>query len=244
MDLDQQIKPFQINIDQDQLDDLHQRLDLTRWPEDHAELGWTHGIPVGYLRELVDYWRDDYDWRAWEQRLNSHPQFTTVIDDYGLHFLHIRSAETGATPLLLLHGWPGSIVEFLDLIDPLTDPVAHGGSAADAFDVVIPSIPGFGFGGPTPPGWTAARVGGAMVELMQRLGYERFAVHGGDFGAITAREMSLSHPQRLIGLHVIDVFGAGASPENADFSVEAERLSVEAHYRYEYELGAYGKSVV
>ena len=152
------------------LDDLIDRLARTRWPDELPGIGWEYGVPLGYLRELAEYWRTAYDWRAQEARLNAFPQFTTTIDGQNIHFLHIRSANPDALPLLLTHGWPGSVAEFLDIIGPLTDPGAHGGDPHDAFHLVIPAIPGFGFSGPTTErGWTTIRTAHAWAELMRRL---------------------------------------------------------------------------
>lgn len=197
------ITPFRIDIPQSDLDDLHRRLDVTRWPAPLPGDDWDTGVPTGWLRELVAYWRNDYDWRAAERGLNEFPQFTTEIDGQLIHFLHVRSPEPDALPLILTHGWPGSIVEFLDLIGPLTDPRAHGGDPADAFHVVIPSLPGFGFSGPvTEAGWTVERIATAWAELMSRLGYERFGVQGGDIGAAVSPEVGRVAPQRVAGVHV------------------------------------------
>ncbi|MFJ6118569.1 epoxide hydrolase family protein [Streptomyces sp. NPDC092129] len=197
------IRPFRLAIAQSELDDLHDRLDRTRWPEELPGVGWAYGVPLGYLRELVRYWRHDYDWRAAEARLNEWPQFTTEIDGATVHFAHIRSPERDATPLIVTHGWPGSIVEFLDIVGPLTDPAAHGGDPADAFHVVVPGIPGFGLSGPTrDTGWEAGRVAAAWVELMERLGYRRFGTQGGDWGAAISRELGRAHPDRVIGVHL------------------------------------------
>jgi epoxide hydrolase len=235
-----EIRPFHVEIPQADLDDLKERLARTRWPEELPGVGWGHGIPVPYLRELAEYWTDGYDWREWEAKLNEYPQFITEIDGHNIHFLHVHSAEPDALPLILTHGWPGSVVEFLEMISPLTDPRAHGADPADAFHVVVPSIPGFGFSGPTrETGWTVPRVARAWAELMRRLGYERYAVHGGDTGALISRELGLVDQERVVGLHVTQIFSASATTENADSSVEAEKRSVEAGYRYEYELGGY-----
>jgi pimeloyl-ACP methyl ester carboxylesterase len=156
---DGQIHPFRIEIPQADLDDLRARLSRTRWPDQLADVGWDYGTPLGYLRELADYWRADYDWRVHERQLNGFPQFTTNIQGQRVHFLHVRSAEPGAVPLIMTHGWPGSVVEFTKVIGPLTDPRAHGGDPARAFDVVVPSLPGYGFSGPTTePGWDSARM--------------------------------------------------------------------------------------
>ncbi|MCU1475802.1 MAG: Soluble epoxide hydrolase, partial [Subtercola sp.] len=164
---------------------------------------WQFGVPTNYLEELATYWRTHYDWRAAERELNQYPQFTTVIDGQNIHFLHIRSAETGATPLLLTHGWPGSFVEFLGVVPPLTDPVRHRGQASEAFDVVIPSIPGFGFSSPVSGNdWSTARIATTWLELMTRLGYDRFGVQGGDLGASISPEVARLAPDRVIGVHV------------------------------------------
>jgi epoxide hydrolase len=234
------IRPFRLEVPQANLDDLHQRLARTRWPDDPPGLGWEYGIPAAYLRELAEYWRGGYDWRAQEAKLNSFPQFTTQLDGHDVHFFHVRSPEPAALPLVLTHGWPGSVVEFLDLIGPLADPRAHGGDPADAFHVVVPSPPGFGLSGPTrETGWTVARVARAWAELMRRLGYDRYVAHGGDFGAMTSRALGLADPEHVAAIHLTQVFDASTNAENADFSVEEEKRSVEAGYRYEYELGGY-----
>lgn len=196
------MRPFQIDIPESDIDDLHRRLAGTRWPVPLADDGWARGVPVSYLRELAEYWRDGFDWRAAEARLNAHPQFVTEIDGQDVHFLHIRSAEPAATPLLVSHGWPGSIAEFRHVVGPLTDPVAHGGDPADAFHLVIPSLPGFGFSGPAGAGWTGGRIAEAWVELMRRLGYDRYLVHGTDAGAVLSLELARNHPEQVIGLHV------------------------------------------
>ncbi|WP_406174205.1 epoxide hydrolase family protein [Streptomyces canus] len=208
------VRPFRLDIPQSDLDDLHDRLDRTRWPDDLSATGWAYGVPAGYLRELAHHWRHSYDWRAAEARLNEWPQFTTVIDGTTVHFAHVRSPEPDATPLVITHGWPGSIVEFLDVVGPLTDPVAHGGDAADAFHVVVPSIPGFGLSGPpADTGWEAGRIADAWAELMTRLGYERFGAQGGDWGSAISRELGRAHPERVIGVHLNLLPGAQATHE-------------------------------
>ncbi|GAB4589185.1 epoxide hydrolase family protein [Nocardia sp. IFM 10818] len=197
-----EITPFRIDIPQQQLDDLRSRLDGARLPAPLPGDDWDTGVPVHWLRELVDYWRDEYDWRAAEAELNRYPQFTTEIDGQRIHFLHVRSPEEHATPLLLTHGWPGSVAEFLDVIGPLSDPRAHGGDPADAFHLVIPALPGFGFSGPvSDSGWTMDRIGRAWAELMNRLGYERYGVQGGDLGASVSPEVARIVPDRVIGVH-------------------------------------------
>ncbi|MEV6767624.1 epoxide hydrolase family protein [Nocardia sp. NPDC051030] len=207
-----EITPFRIDISQEQLDDLRARLDNARLPAPLPGDDWDTGVPVHWLREMVDYWRAGYDWRAAEAELNRVPQFMTEIDGQRIHFLHVRSDEPGATPLLLTHGWPGSIVEFLDVIGPLTDPVAYGGDSRDAFHVVIPALPGYGFSGPVADsGWGTKRVARAWVELMDRLGYERYGVQGGDMGAGISPDVARLVPDRVIGVHVNG--GTGAVPQ-------------------------------
>jgi pimeloyl-ACP methyl ester carboxylesterase len=197
------IRPFTINVPQADLDELRDRLARTRWPDELPDVGWSRGVPLSYLKQLAEHWRTSYDWRVHEARLNTFPQFTTTIDGQNIHFLHIRSPHPAALPLILTHGWPGSIVEFLEVIAPLTDPGAHGGDPADAFHLVIPSIPGFGFSGPTTEaGWSTSRVAKAWAELMRRLGYERYGAQGGDFGAMVAPELGRLDPQHVVGVHV------------------------------------------
>jgi pimeloyl-ACP methyl ester carboxylesterase len=217
---DAEIRLFRIDVPQADLDDLADRLANTRWtnelpPEsltsvDQRSLvppGWEYGVPLDYVKNLVEYWRTGYDWRAWEAKLNSYPQFITTIDGQNVHFLHIRSPEPDATPLILTHGWPNTVVEYLGLIGPLTDPHAHGGDGADAFDVVVPSLPGFAFSGPTTEaGWDAQRTAKAWAELMRRLGYDRYGAHGNDAGAIVAPLQGGLDPERVIGVHVNQIF--------------------------------------
>jgi pimeloyl-ACP methyl ester carboxylesterase len=197
------IRRYRIEVAQAELEDLQARLAAVRWPSEVVPRDWTRGVPVDYLRGLVEYWRHDFDWRAQEARLNGFDQFTTEIDGQDIHFLHVRSPELDALPLVLTHGWPGSIAEFLEVIGPLTDPVAHGGNAADAFHLVIPSLPGFGFSGPVQgPGWTEARIATAWVELMARLGYTRYGAQGGDLGAGISPDVGRAAPDRVVGVHV------------------------------------------
>jgi pimeloyl-ACP methyl ester carboxylesterase len=240
---DTSIRPYRIEIPQADLDDLQDRLARTRWanelppepnpvkaPNSPVAAGWEYGIPLDYAKRLVAYWRDGYDWRAWEARLNAYPQFTTEIDGQHIHFVHVRSPEPDATPLILTHGWPSSCVEYLDLIEPLSNPREHGGEAADAFHVVIPDMPGFAFSGPTKePGWTIFRVATAWVELMRRLGYERYGAHGNDGGSQVSPEMGRIAPEHVIGVHVTQVFSF-PSGDPAEF----ERLSAEDMRRLEF----------
>src|ERR1700722_6510913 len=175
------MRPFKIEIPQSQLDDLKQRLATTRWPDEMPGAGWSRGVPLDYLKELAEYWRTGYGWRAAERYLDKFPQFLTEIDGTQVHFLHVRSANANAMPLILTHGWPGSFVEFIDVIGPLTNPGAHGGDPAHAFHVVIPSIPGYGFSGPLQDtGWDVRRVARAWAELMSQLGYDGYIAQGGD----------------------------------------------------------------
>ena len=180
-----EITPFAIDVPQTELDDLAERLRRTRWADAETVDDWSQGIPLSYTQELCGYWADDYDWRAREAALNRFPQFRTEIDGLGVHFLHVRSPHEDALPLVISHGWPGSIVEFHKVIEPLTDPTAHGGDASDAFHVVAPSLPGFGFSDkPSAPGWGVQRIADAFSSLMARLGYDRYAAQGGDWGAM------------------------------------------------------------
>lgn len=196
------MQPFRVDIPQADLDDLHRRLAHTRWPT-LPDVGWSRGVPVDYLQELADYWHTGYDWRAAEAHLNTFPQFTTQIDGANVHFLHVRSPEPDATPMVITHGWPGSVVEFLEVVGPLTDPRAHGGDPADAYHLVVPSLPGFGFSGPLPEaGWNNIRVARAWAELMRRLGYDRYVAQGGDFGAGVSYALALVDAEHLIGLHL------------------------------------------
>lgn len=197
------MQPYRISIPQSDLDDLNRRLEAARWPSELPGVGWQRGVPLDYLKELAEHWRTSYDWRAVEERLNRFPQFTMEIDGANVHFLHVRSPEPDATPLIMTHGWPGSIAEYLDVIERLTDPRSHGGDPSEAFHLVIPAPPGFGFSGPAPePGWNLFRIAGAWAELMHRLGYERYAVHGGDLGVFISLTTAAMDFEHVIGAHV------------------------------------------
>jgi epoxide hydrolase len=230
---DPEIRPFRIDIPQADLDDLRDRLARTRWPDELPGVGWTRGVPLGYLKELAWYWADGYDWPKQEARLNEFPQFTTTIDGQNIHFLHVRSPEPDALPLILTHGWPGSIVEFLNVIGPLTDPRAHRGDPADAFHLVIPSLPGYGLSGPTHQiGWTTDRVATAWAELMARLGYQRYGAQGGDWGAFVAPQLGRIDPDHLVGVHLnAATFGfipfGPVDPEELASFTDAERARLE-----------------
>jgi pimeloyl-ACP methyl ester carboxylesterase len=197
------VTPFQYRASDADLADLKRRLAQTRWPESATQAGWEQGPPLAKLQNLVAYWRNDYDWRRCEAELNQWPQFRTTIDELGIHFIHVRSRHARALPMILTHGWPSTILLFREVIGPLTDPVAHGGTAADAFDVVIPSLPGFGFSDkPKERGWNAARTAGAWAQLMSRLGYGRYVAQGGDWGAFVTTAMAQQRPQALAAIHL------------------------------------------
>ncbi len=235
------IRPYRIAVPQADIDDLRERLARTRWTRDLPGTGWERGVPTAYLRELAVFWAKEYDWRAQETALNAYPQFFTTIHGADVHFLHVRSAEPGATPLMLLHGWPGSIVEFIDMIGPLTDPAAHGGDPADAFHLVIPSLPGYGFSGPlTETGWTDGRAAAALAELMDQLGYDRYGVQGGDVGAFIAPLMGRIAPDRIIGVHVnaLVTFPSG-DPADMAALTDAERGRLGAMNEWQERSGAY-----
>jgi pimeloyl-ACP methyl ester carboxylesterase len=236
--VDEAIRPFRIDVPQAALDDLRERLARTRWPDEVPGVGWSRGVPVAYLRELAEYWRTTYDWRRQEAELNRIPQFTTGIDGQTIHFLHVRSPEPDALPLVLTHGWPGSVVEFLGVIGPLSDPGAHGADPSDAFHLVIPSLPGYGFSGPTrEAGWTTTRVARAWAELMHRLGYERYGAQGGDWGAFVSPALGRFDHDHVVGVHVNAAtygfipFGPVDPDELATFSeAEKARLARLQHY--------------
>ena len=197
------VRPFTVSISDSEIEDLKQRLARTRWPDPETVGDWSQGVRVENARSLVDYWERGYDWRRFESELNRFPQFLTEIDGLDIHFIHVRSKNPNAMPLILTHGWPGSIVEFLKLIGPLTDPVSFGGDAADSFDVVVPSLPGFGFSQkPTETGWTVSRIASAWAELMKRLGYTRWAAQGGDWGAVVTTALGAMQPEGLLGIHL------------------------------------------
>jgi pimeloyl-ACP methyl ester carboxylesterase len=221
----EQVKPFRIDIPQSDLDNLGERLAATRWPNEVTGAGSDYGMPLSVVKRLAERWRSGYDWRAHEARLNEIPQYTATIDGQNIHFLHLQSVEPGALPLLLLHGWPGSVVEFLNMIGPLTDPRSHGGDPSHAFHVVVPSLPGYGFSGPTTErGWDSARMAQAFASLMVQLGYERWGAAGGDAGALVGRELGILAPDGLIGLHLLQIF-AFPSGDPAEAAMEMAKLS-------------------
>ena len=196
------IRPFHFEVPQEAIDDLRQRIAATQWPEKETVADSSQGVPLATMQDLARYWATDYDWRKVEAKLNALPQFITEIDGLDIHFIHVRSRHENALPLVVNHGWPGSVIEQLKIIDPLTDPTAHGGSASDAFHLVIPSMPGYGFSGkPTSTGWGPERMGRAWDVLMKRLGYDRYVAQGGDWGAFVVDQMGLQAPAGLLAIH-------------------------------------------
>ncbi len=251
-----EIKPFRIDIPQAELDDLADRLARVRWanelPADQVTdgvqrgpvtPGWEYGVPLEYVQRLVAYWREGYDWRKWEAKLNEYPQFTTEIDGQNIHFLHVRSPEPDATPLILTHGWPNSVFEYLDLIDRLTDPRSHDGDPADAFHVVIPSLPGFGFSGPTrEKGWNRYRTAQAWAELMRRLGYERYGTHGNDAGSFVAPEVGRADAEHVIGVHVTQLFSfPSGDPAEFEGMTEQELEYLQFLQHFNDDMSGYAK---
>jgi pimeloyl-ACP methyl ester carboxylesterase len=229
------IRPFAIETSDTELQDLRQRIEGTRWPDRELVPDHSQGVQLATIQELAQHWASGYDWRQCEARLNSLPQFKTEIDGLDIHFIHVRSPHDDALPLIITHGWPGSVIELLKVVDPLTNPTAHGGSAADAFHLVIPSMPGYGFSGkPTTTGWGPEHIAKAWVELMKRLGYSQFAAQGGDWGAIVTDLMATQEPPELLGMHTnmagavppqvsraLNVLPTGETP--AGLSAEEER---------------------
>src|SRR5215475_5115536 len=198
------MEPFHLAVPDRDLDDLRQRLARTRWPEPETVGDWSQGMPLRYVQELCRYWADGYDWRATERRLNQFPQFRTGIDGLGIHFVHLRSPHPNALPLVLTHGWPGSIVEFLKVLGPLADPPAYGGDPADAFHVVCPSLPGYGFSDkPAGPGWGVRRIAAGWAELMARLGYGRYGAAGSDWGTSITTSIGQQDSGHVAGIHVV-----------------------------------------
>jgi pimeloyl-ACP methyl ester carboxylesterase len=230
---DNSIRPFRVNVSEESLAELRRRIAATRWPEKETVADQSQGVQLETMQKLARYWATDYDWRKVEARLNSLPQFITNIDGLDIHFIHVRSKHENALPLIVTHGWPGSIIEQLKIIDPLTNPTAHGGSASDAFDVVIPSMPGYGFSGkPTSTGWGPERMGRAWAELMKRLGYTDYVAQGGDWGAFVVDQMGVQAPAGLLGIHTnmpatvppdVDKALVAGSPPPSGLSAEERR---------------------
>ncbi|MBV1918364.1 MAG: epoxide hydrolase [Sphingomonadaceae bacterium] len=220
-------RPFAVEISQDALDDLNARLDLVRWPEKETVDGWQQGVPLAEAKRVVDYWRNSYDWRRCEAHLNSYDQFHAEIDGLDIHFLHIRSPHDDALPMIMTHGWPGSVIEFLNVIEPLTNPSAHGGTASQAFHLVIPSLPGYGFSSrPAQTGWTVQRTAQAWDTLMRGLGYDRYVAQGGDWGSAVTSAMALQKPGGLAAIH-LNMLVAGPAPEQLENPTDEEKAILE-----------------
>jgi pimeloyl-ACP methyl ester carboxylesterase len=235
------IEPFTIHVAQAELDDLHDRLARTRWPDRETVDDTGQGPPLAKLQALCDHWRDGYDWRRCEALLDELGQFRTTIDGLGIHFLHVRSQEPDALPLLMSHGWPGSVLEFRHVVGRLTDPVAHGGDARDAFHLVIPSMPGFGFSDkPAGTGWGVGRIADAWIELMSRLGYERWAAQGGDWGSAVTEAIGRKAPAGCVGLH-FNLPLVFPSPEELADATPDEKAMLDGARHYEDVLSAYAK---
>ena len=224
--MDHQVMPFRIEIPDAELRDLRDRLGRTRWPEEATIEGWSQGVPLEYLQELCDYWAEVYDWRTTEARLNALPQFRTHLDGLGIHLIHVRSTHANALPLIITHGWPGSIVEFLKVIGPLTDPAAYGGDPADAFHLVCPSLPGYGFSDkPAQSGWNIERIAHAWAQLMARLGYERYGAQGSDWGTSISASIGQQDPEHVAGIHLTPPL-APPDPATLGDLTERERASL------------------
>jgi pimeloyl-ACP methyl ester carboxylesterase len=231
-----EIRPFRVDIPDDALEDLRRRIAATNWPEKETVVDQSQGVPLAMIQKLARYWMTDYDWRTCETKLNALPQLITEIDGLNIHFIHVRSQHEDALPLIVNHGWPGSIIEQLKIIDRLTDPTAHGGSAADAFHVVIPSMPGYGFSGkPTSTGWGPERMGRAWAELMTRLGYSRYVAQGGDWGAFVVDQMGLQAPEGLLGIHTNMPGTVPADIDKASLAGEPPPSGLTADERRAYE---------
>src|SRR5215475_10632686 len=243
------IDPFHVNVPEAELTELRKRINATRWPERETVTDASQGVQLATVQALARYWETDYDWRKIEGRMNALPQFITEIDGLRIHFIHVRSKHENALPLIVTHGWPGSIIEQVKIIDPLTNPTAHGGNASDAFHLVIPSIPGYGYSAkPTTTGWGPTRIASAWVELMKRLGYTKFVAQGGDWGAVITEQMGVQAPPELLGIHTnmpgifpadIDAAAFSGAPTPSGLSAD-EKLAYE-RLQFVYQKGiAYG----
>ena len=246
---DTAIRPFRVSVPEEELTELRRRINATRWPDRETVTDTTQGVQLATMRNLAQYWGKEYDWRRCEAQLNDLPQFITEIDGLDIHFIHVRSKHENALPLIVTHGWPGSVVEQLKIVDPLTNPTAHGASASDAFDVVIPSMPGYGYSGkPTTPGWGVDRIARAWDVLMKRLGYTRYVAQGGDWGAVVVDQMGVQAPSGLLGIHSnmpgifpadVDAAAFSGAPAPAGLSAD-ERVAYE-RVQFVYQKGiAYG----
>ncbi|MBB3087062.1 epoxide hydrolase family protein [Geodermatophilus sabuli] len=233
-------RPFTVDVPDQAVEDLRRRLRDTRWPEPATVDDWSQGVPLGYLRDLCGYWAEEYDWRARQARFNAVPQVVTEIDGLPVHVLHVRSPRRDALPLVLTHGWPGSVAEFLDVLGPLTDPAAYGGDPADAFDVVVPSLPGFGWSGkPSSRGWGLERTADAWAALMTRLGYERFGAQGGDIGSFVSANLGARHPERVVGVH-LNMVVTGPPAGRTEFT-EREQRALDRERAFRAEGAAYNQ---
>ena len=241
------IRPFQVSFTENDLTDLRRRINATKWPERELVTDASQGVQLATMQKLARYWATEYDWRKVEAKLNALPQFMTEIDGLDIHFIHVRSKHENALPLIVTHGWPGSIIELLKIIDPLTNPTAHGRTATDAFDLVIPSLPGYGFSGkPTTTGWDPPRIARAWTTLMKRLGYTRFAAQGGDWGAMVTDVMGTQAPPELLGIHLnwsfavppdIDKAIQTGSPLPSDLSADERRACEQLDFFYKHGVG-------
>jgi len=244
---DTAIRPFRVNVPEADLADLRRRITAMKWPEQEPVTDASQGVQLATMQNLARYWATDYDWRKFERRLNALPQFMTRIDGLDIHFIHVRSTHPNAMPLIVTHGWPGSVIELMKIIDPLTNPTAHGGTASDAFDVVIPSLPGYGFSGkPATTGWDPARIARAWVVLMNRLGYTRFVAQGGDWGAMVTDVMGTQAPPELLGIHLnwpftvppeIDQAAQSGNPPPAGLSADEKYAYDQLDSFYKYGVG-------
>src|SRR6267142_422478 len=249
---DTSIRPFKVEpVPQAKLDELRRRINATQWPEKETVADNTQGVPLATMKKLAAYWGKDYDWRKVEARVSALPHFVANIDGVDIHFIHVRSKEKNALPMIVTHGWPGSIIEQLKIIDPLTNPTAHGGTAADAFDVVIPSLPGYGFSGkPSTLGWDPIRIARAWAVLMDRLGYKRYVAQGGDWGNAVTEQLALLQPAGLIGIHTnmpatvppeIDAAAFAGAPAPSGLSADEKQAYDQLAYFYKHGLGYAGE---
>lgn len=236
-----EIVPFEIAVPQSEVEDLKQRLARTRWPEREPVADWSQGIPLAYVQEVCAHWRERYDWRACEKRLNAHPSFKTAIDGLGVHFQHVRSRHEGALPLVITHGWPGSIVEFQKVIGPLTDPTAHGGEAGDAFHLVLPSLPGYGWSDkPREPGWGVERIAAAWHVLMERLGYRRWVAQGGDWGSAVTTQIGMQERGGCVAIHT-NMPVAAPDPATMGDLTDTEKAALASFAHYQNQDSGYSK---